>query len=672
MPRNSYKDVENSFMVNIMPKKPLGFQSADVSSPDHRILVKITIRERIEPYPSGKRLYYSISFRGKEILVDSPLAMDFKDAPPLARNLVLTRREEKTINEKWQAVHGKSKSILNLCNELHLWLREKEEPGRRLELFFRAYNDGVAFRYFLPRQPGMRSFKLTNERSEFRFTSNHTAWAADYGSYISPQEALFEKKSLRQITPSSIIGLPLLVKVDESRWVAITEANITDWAGMYLTGTGVNPYALVSSLSPRLDEPGVLVSSNTPHYSPWRVVMIGQSPGDLIESNIILNLNEPCEIRDTSWIKPGKAAWDWWCGGYIPDAKFKVGMNTDTMKYFIEFAAEMGFEYMVVDAGWYGEPNKPEADVTKPIPELNIHELIKFANEKNVRIIVWLDWRDVERKIDEAFQLYEKWGIAGVKIDYMDRDDQEMVNFYHKVLKEAAEHCLLVEFHGAYKPDGLQRTYPNLITREGVLGNEYNKWSSLVTPEHTVTIPFTRMLAGPMDFTPGGFRHATKTTFRPRNTGPFVMGTRCHQLAMLVVYESPLQVLCDSPYNYRGQPGLDFLRIVPTTWDETRFLNGEVGEYITIARKHGSDWFVGSMTNWEPREIEIPLGFLGDGKYVAHVFEDAPEADDFPDRVCEKRFEVTSRDILVARMASGGGYVAHIFSVAKGKTGIDG
>jgi alpha-glucosidase len=316
---------------------------------------------------------------------------------------------------------------------------------------------------------------------------------------------------------------------------------------------------------------------------------------------------------------------------------------------------------MLVDAGWYGRPNDPEADVTKPVQELDMHGLIRFAWEKNIRIIIWLYWRDVEKKIEEAFPLYEKWGIAGVKIDFMDRDDQEMVNFYHRVVKKAAEHHLLVDFHGAYKPDGFRRTYPNLITREGVLGNEYNKWSSLVTPEHTVTIPFTRMLAGPMDFTPGGFRHATKITFRPQNTAPFVMGTRCHQLAMLVVYDSPLQVLCDSPYNYRGQPGLEFLRIVPTTWDETKVLNGEVGEYITIARKHGSDWFIGSMTNWEPRVLKIPLGFLGDGKYFAHVFEDAPDASDYPDRVCERRLKVTSEDTLVVRMTSGGGYVAHMF-----------
>jgi len=649
-----------------MKKASLGLRSTSVSSPDEQVKVNISLRERVEPYPSGKRLYYSIIFMDKEILLDSPLGMDFKDSQPLARNLVLVKEEKRTLNESWQTVHGKCRNVLNLCNELHLWFKEEEEPNRSLELFFRAYNDGVAFRYFLPKQPGMEVFRLANERSEFHFASNHTVWMANYGSYISSQETVFEKKTLSQILPSSIIGLPLLVKVDETRWVAITEANITDWAGMYLAGTGVKPYALVSTLSPRLDEPGVLVCSTTPRYSPWRVIMIGQRPGDLIESNIILNLNEPCAIKDVSWIKPGKVAWDiWWCGSYIPDAKFKIGMNTETMKYFVEFAAEMGFEYMLVDAGWYGKPDDPDADVTKPIPELDLNGLIRFAGERKVRILIWLYWKDIERKIDEAFSLYEKWGIAGVKIDFMDRDDQEMVNFYHRVVKKAAEHHLLVDFHGAYKPDGFRRTYPNLITREGVLGNEYNKWSDLVTPEHTVTLPFTRMLAGPMDFTPGGFRHATKTTFKPQNTAPFVMGTRCHQLAMLVVYESPLQVLCDSPYNYRGQLGLEFLKIVPTTWDETKVVNGEVGEYITIARKHGSDWFIGSMTNWEPRTLEIPLSFLGDGKYVAHIFEDAPDADDYPDRVRKYKLEVSSKDVLIVKMASGGGYVAHLSPLSR-------
>jgi len=642
------------------------FQSTSLSSPDGEIKISLTVREKIEPYPSGNRPYYSVLFQGKEIILDSPLGLDFKDMAPLAKDLVIKREKRQTINETWEAVHGKCRNIVNRCNELRLWLEEADQLKRRLEMVFRAYNDGVAFRYFLPNQPKVKEFRLTSERSQFHFAADHTVWAADYGTYVSHQEAHFLKRNLSQILPSSIIGLPLLVQVEESKWVALTEASITDWAGMYLAGVGAKPYALVSTLSPRPDEPGVLVRATTPHYSPWRVIMVGRKPGDLIESNIILNLNEPCALKDTSWVTPGKSAWDpWWCGDYIPGVGFKVGMNTSTMKYFAQFAADMGFEYVLVDWRWYGDPEDPDADITTVIPELSMQELLRFAKERNVKVIVWLRWNHVDRQIDEAFPLYEKWGISGVKIDFMQRDDQEMVNFYHRVVKKAAEHRLIVDFHGAYKPDGFRRTYPNLITREGVLGNEYNKWSSLVTPEHNVTIPFTRMLAGPMDFTPGGFRHATRTTFRPQNSAPFVMGTRCHQLAMMVVYESPLQVLCDSPYNYRGQPGLEFLRVVPTTWDMTKVIDGKVGDYIVIARKSGTNWFIGAMTDWDARTLEIPLDFLGGGKYTAHIFADAVDADDFPDRVHEEKCKVISKDTLVAKMASGGGYVAYLSLIVK-------
>jgi len=640
------------------------FQSTCLLSPDGEIKINLTVRERIWPYPPGNRPYYSILFQGKEIILDSPLGLDFKDKPPLAKDLVVKKERRQTINETWEPVHGKCRNVLNHCNELRLWLEEADRPERHLEMVFRAYNDGVAFRYFLPGQPMVKEFRLTSERSEFHFAADHTVWAAEYGTYVSHQEAHFNKRNLSTILPSSIIGLPLLVRVEESKWVAITEANITDWAGMYLAGVGAKPYALVSTLSPRPDEPGVLVRAVTPHYSPWRVIMIGRKPGDLIESNIVVNLNEPCALKDTSWIIPGKSAWDpWWCGDYLPDADFKVGMNTATMKYFTQFAADMGFEYVLVDWRWYGNPEDPEADITTVIPELDMQGLLRFAKERNVKVIVWLRWNHVDRQLDEAFPLYEKWGISGVKIDFMQRDDQEMVNFYHRVVKKAAEHRLIVDFHGAYKPDGFRRTYPNLITREGVLGNEHNKWSSLVTPEHNVTIPFTRMLAGPMDFTPGGFRHATKTTFRPQDSAPFVMGTRCHQLAMMVVYESPLQVLCDSPYNYRGQPGLEFLRIVPTTWDTTRVIDGKVGEYIAIARKSVTNWFIGAMTNWDPRTLDIPLDFLDKGQYVAHISADAVDANDYPDRVREEKHKVTAKDTIIAKMAWGGGYVVHLSPV---------
>jgi len=631
-----------------------------LDSPNGNIRVKVSIRERLEPYPNGNRLYYSVSFKGKEIIVDSPLGLDFKNMPPLAKDLKIVDQEMEAIKETWKNPFGKNRIVLNHCNEMRLWFEEKNPPGRKLGLVLRAYNDGVAFRYFLPSQPAIRKFKLTSERSEFHFAYNHTVWAADYGDFVSPQEKEFERIRLSQITPSSIIGLPLLVRISESCWVAITEANLTDWAGMYLTSTGTKPTSLVTTLSPRLDEPGVLVCAETPHYSPWRVIMTGEKPGDLIESNIILNLNEPCAFKDVSWIKPGKAAWNWWCGDYIPDATFDVGLNNESVKYFIQFASEMGFEYFILDEGWYGEPGAPNSDITIPVPELNMEELLAFARKRNVRIILWLYWGDVERQMDEAFPLYEEWKIAGVKIDFMNRDDQEMVNFYHRVAKKAAEHHLIVDFHGAYKPTGKRRTYPNIITREGVLGNEYNRISNRVTPQHNVTLPFTRMLAGPMDFTPGGFRHATKETFKPRERGPFVMGTRCHQLAMLIVYESPLQVLCDSPFNYRGQVGVDFLRIVPTTWDETRVIHGEVAEYIVIARRSGNDWFIGGMTNWTERTLEIPLDFLSGGEYHAKIYYDSADANDYPEHARVEEKKITAKDVLIAEMASGGGFVAHL------------
>lgn len=632
----------------------------ELSSPNGDVHVKISIKEKLEPYPSGKRLYYSVIYRGREVLLDSPLGLDFKDAPPLAKDLTICRKEERTINDMWKPVYGKSSLIIDHCNEVHLWLEEENSPRRKLELLFRAYDDGAAFRYYLPAQPDFEEFKLSSERSEFHFAYDHVIWAANYGAFISPQEKEFEKIRLSQITSSSIIGLPLLINVDSSRWLAITEANLKNWAGMYLTGLGTKPNVLVTTLSPRLDEPGVLVHAKTPNCSPWRVIMLGETPGSLIESNIILNLNDPCVLKDVSWIKPGKAAWNWWFGDYIPDAKFKVGMNTETMKYLVDFAAGMGFEYLIVDVGWYGKPNDPSVDITTPIPELNMEELLAFANEWNVKIIVWLYWRDLERQMDEALQTYEKWGIAGVKVDFMDRDDQEMVDFYYRVARKAADHRLLVIFHGAYKPTGEQRTYPNIITREGVLGNEYNKWSSRVTPEHTVTIPFTRMLAGPMDFTPGGFRHATKITFRPQGSGPFVMGTRCHQLAMFVVYESPIQAVCDSPYNYRKQIGTEFLKVVPTTWDETKVISGEVGEYIVVARKSRENWFIGGMTNWMERELKIPLNFLDEREYSMEIFLDSEDANDFPDRAKKEIKTVTSKDILTVKMASGGGFAAYL------------
>ena len=644
------------------------FSETTLFSPSRTIRITVSIKEKLDPYPAGQRVYYSVSARGRDVLLDSPFGIDFKDHPPIAAGLQPLNEKRTSIDEDWETVAGKSKKVRNRCNELRLSLQESNPPNRKIDLVFRAYDDGAAFRYFLPDQESLGEFELSSERTEFQFAGNHACWAANFGGFVSHQESEFEKRKLGSLTVSDPIGLPLLVQVDDTCFAAVTEANLQDWAGMYLSAVGNRPNALVTTLSPRLDGPGVLVKSRTPRYSPWRVVLIGEKPGDLIESNLVLNLNEPCALKDASWIKPGISAWDrWWCGSYAPDADFSVGMNTATMKYFTQFASDMGWEYVIVDWWWYGNPfargsqPAPNLDITKVVPELDLPELIRFARARNVGVILWLEWHHADHQMDEAFALYEKWGISGVKIDFMQRDDQDMVRFYERTLKKAAEHHLLVDFHGAYKPTGLCRTYPNYITQEGVLGNEYNKWSSRVTPEHTVTLAFTRMLAGPMDFTPGGFRNANPSQFKVVGSdapAPFVMGTRCHQLAMMVVYESPLQVLCDSPYNYRHSPaGLDFLKSVPTTWDETRVLAGLVGQFIVIARRSGNEWYAGAMTDGTGRTLDVPLAFLGSGSYRAHVWSDAPDSNEYPDRLESKSVIVRARDALTLKMANGGGQV---------------
>jgi alpha-glucosidase len=645
----------------------LSAQPVIVPSPDGQIKVTAGI-------DNSGQLFYSVKYHEKTVLLDSPFDLQFENMPALKNNLYIKNVTQQAIKESWQRVWGKRKNVLNQCNETILHLEEKQAPFRRLDFIVRAYDDAIALRYVLPAQKSLSDFTLTAERLQFHFSGNHTCWAANYKGYATHQEAEFDQTRITDLIPATPYGCPMLVKVEESVWVALTEANLTDWAGMYLTAAGHHPNTLVTALAPWYDNPSVLVKSATPRHSPWRVIMIADRPGAFLESDIIQNLNEPCEIKDTSWISPGKSAWDrWWCGDYLPDATFKIGMNNETMKYFIDFAAEMGWPYQLVDWLWYGEPfdpllgsryMNPKADLTKSIPEVDVPALVKYAAAKGVKLLLWLEWKAVDQQMDRAFPLYEKWGVAGVKIDFMARDDQYMVNFYHRCVKKAAEHHLLVDFHGAYKPTGWSRTYPNVIAREGILGNEYNKWSDRVTPDHCLTVPFTRGMLGEMDFTPGGFRQKSKETFRIVGgdaPSPFVMGTRCFQLAMMVVYESALQVLCDSPYNYRSSPaGLDFLKIVPTTWDDTKVIHGQVGDFITVARRSGDTWYLGSMTDWSARNLEIPLTFLGPGRYSAEIWKDGWEAADYPDRLIKAEKTVTAADVLTAKMASAGGQVAII------------
>ncbi|MDP3913106.1 MAG: glycoside hydrolase family 97 protein [Bacteroidota bacterium] len=616
-----------------------------VMSPNSLVEAKVEV---------GSQIVFSVYFNGKPVIANSEIRFVFKQAPPMGDDMIVLKTSSKVINETWTPVLKRTATILNNYRELTLQMQEKKFPRRIMNLVFRVFDDGVAFRTEFIGSGNNHDYVITDELVTFNFTADHTCWAANHGNYRSSQENEYFKRKLSDITENMVIGLPMTVKVADDCYAAITEANITDYAGMYLKqGNSKNGFSVRSNLAPLPDQPenGDKVRFKFPHKTPWRVIMLGDSPGKLIESEIVMNLNEPCAIADPSWIKPGICAWDhWWSG--------EVKVDNETIKKYIDLASEMGWPYQLIDWQWYGQFNNPEADITKVAQQLDMPGILAYAKSKNVKCWFWLYYNDVNRAdFDKACALYESWGIAGVKIDFMDSDDQEMVNWYHRIVKTAAKHHLMVDFHGAYKPDGFRRTYPNLVTREGVLGNEYNKWSLRITPEHMVTLPFTRMLAGPMDFTPGGFLNRTPEKFE-NGTPAQVQGTRALQLAQFVVYDSPFQVACDHPDNYKGQVGTEFLKKVKTMWDDTKILNGQIGEYITSARRSGNEWFIGSMTNSETRTLEIKLDFLGAGKYKMVAFEDAPDATINAENVMRTTRTVVKGDVIKMRMATGGGFAA--------------
>jgi alpha-glucosidase len=631
-----------------------------VRSPDETIELEVSL---------GSPLTYSVRVDGQPVVVAAKLGLKLRDGTTLGRGVELVNATHQSQDSTWENPFGKRRVVRDQHNQLSLLLRERSADGRTFAVVFRAFNDGVALRYELLSQPGMREFVVEEELTEFAFLDDYTCYAGEQEKgFTGPQEWEFARRRLSDIKADSIVGLPVLVETPVA-WVAVAEADLLEWAGLWLGGVEAapkgaasvaqtlfsqvqhSPVTLVARLAPRLDDKG-LVAAKTPHRSPWRVLLIGRQPGRLVESDLIRNLSSPSELKDASWIKPGMMAWDhWWTGGTV--------MDTATIKQYIQLAADMGWPYQLIDWGWYGESNKPEADVTKVVDSLDMDEVRRFAQEKGVRLWLWLHWTDVDRDeaYKNAFPLYQRWGIAGVKIDFMDRDDQEMVEWYEKITRAAAEHQLMVNFHGAYKTSGFDRTFPNQVTREGVLGNEYNKWSNRVTPEHKVTLPFTRYLVGPADFTPGGFLNRQPAKFQPQKPA-LVQGTRAAELALTVVYDSPLGCACDHPDHYRDQPGADFLKIVPTVWEETRVLDGSVGEYLAMVRQAGDGWFLGALTNSQPRELTIALDFLPPGRWQMRLWKDAADAHETAERLATEERSVRTGDVITLRLAPAGGCVA--------------
>ncbi|HWC18630.1 MAG TPA: glycoside hydrolase family 97 protein, partial [Terriglobales bacterium] len=609
----------------------------------------------------GDQLVYEVWFRGKQLVGASRLGLELKNQPPLGQSVQITNSMRAQVSGTYHLLAGKASTIRDIYNSVRLELKENGGPGRSFIVEARAYDDAVAFRYLVPEQPALQDFQLVKESTEFRLPKDPFIYALVLPNYQSMYESEFLKLSASSLSnqggvkSSALVGLPLLMEVPGVGWMAISEADLRGYAAMYLvnpSGSWAGHY-FESTLSPHVEDSEMAVTGALPHHSAWRILVVAAEPGHLIESNVITSLNPESMLKDTSWIHPGKAAWDWWSGSL--DRTGNTAFTTENMKYYVDFAGRSGFEYMLVDAGWSARD-----DILHMNGRVDIPELVRYAAARKVKIWIWLHARAVEKQMADAFPLYEKWGVAGVKVDFVERDDQAGIDFYYRVAESAAEHHLMVDFHGATKPTGMERTYPNVLGYEAVAGMEQSKAGSRDNPDHHLMLPFTRMLAGPMDYTPGGFNNVTRAEFEARTRAPMVMGTRAHHLAMYVVYEAPFQMVSDHPAAYEGQPAFEFIRSVPASWDETRVLNGIPGEYITIARRRGNEWFLGAMTNWSAREIDIPLDFLGVGRFTAEVYADAPDADRSPKNVIISRDTVDRSNTLKAKLSPGGGYAVRL------------
>ncbi len=634
---------------------------AVLNSPDGRLAITFLTVSGDRPAAAGGQLVYEVSFQARPLIDHSALRLELQGQKPLGADVHIVNTVRSTTDQTYRLVTGKASLVRDHYNALRVELEENGDSGRKLVMEARAYNDAVAFRYVVPDQVSIDGFHLTKETTEFCISKDPFIYALVLPNYQSMYESEFIKLSASSLSNQGgvastvLLGLPLLMEVPSVAWMAITEADLRDYAAMYLVNPsgGWASHKFESRLAPHVDDPAIAVAGALPHHSAWRVLLVGAEPGRLIESSVITSLNPGSAVKDTSWIRAGKAAWDWWSGSLAADGR--RAFTTENMKYYVDFAAKSGFEYMLVDAGWTARN-----DITRMNGRVDIPELVRYAAEKDVKVWIWLHWSGVQRQMDEAFPLYEKWGVAGVKIDFMSRDDQQMMDFYYRVADKAAQHHLMVDFHGSTKPTGLERTYPNVLGYEAVLGMEQSKAGSRDNPDFHVMLPFTRMLAGRMDYTPGGFDNVTKGDFVSRSQNPVVMGTRAHHLAMYVVYESPFQMVSDHPSAYENQPSFEFIKAVPATWDETRVLNGEPGEYITIARRSEDEWFLGSMTNRQARQLDIPLTFLGEGRYTAQIYADAADADRFPQKTVIEKKPVDRTTRLKVQLAPAGGYAVHL------------
>ena len=633
-------------------------KSYHVKSPDGKIDLSVT---------AGSTISWSAKHENTEVIMPSTISMTLGGNEVLGKNAAVKSVKTSSADQYFNTPIYKKDKVHDRYNQVTINFKGD------FSIIFRAYDDGVAYR-FVTHKKG--DITVVDEEANFNFKADNKAYLPFVNDFRNKDkwttsfEALYDNINISAVKKDTLAFLPILVDVGNSKKAAILEADLNNYPGMYLTGDGSGSKNLKGAFAkyPAVEHTGGYANMNyvvngRANYIakttgtrsfPWRVVIMSTEDKQLTNNDMMQKLAEPSRLADLSWIKPGKVAWDWWNDWNISHVDFKAGINNPTYKYYIDFASANKIEYVVLDEGWSNI-----VDLNQISPDINLQGLLDYAKQKNVGLILWASWYAVTRQTDAAFAKFSQMGVKGFKIDFIDRDDQKMVSSLYEIAQKAADHHLIVDYHGMYKPSGIQRTFPNIINFEGVKGLENVKWGVANHPDYDVSIPFIRMLSGPMDYTPGAMRNATKANFRPVNGNPMSQGTRCHQLAMYTIFEAPLQMMADNPGIYaKEQESTDFIAAVPTTFNETVALDGKVGEFVAIARRKGTTWYAGAMSNWDSRELSIDLSFLGDGSYKAIVFEDGVNAD--KDATDYKRtvLTVTSKDKLPLKLAPGGGWTA--------------
>ena len=650
-----------------------GQKAYDLKSPDGKIELTVSV---------GDAVVYSVKHDNTVVINESAISMELADGRILGQSATVKNVKRNSVNEVLKADFYKKKEVINNYNELIINFKNN------FKLTFRAFDDGVAYRF-------STSFKkpliVKKEYVNYCFDDNYAAYIPyvnarkGEGDFLTQQfftsfESQYTVDSISNMDQERIAFTPLLICLKDGKKAVIVESDLEDYPGTFFRKGQGNSLEALQSTYPKVEEQGghnmlqMVVKEREEFVAkvkgtrdfPWRAMVISENDAQLMNSDMVYKLASPSRVEDVSWIKPGKVAWDWWNNWNIWGVGFKAGINNDTYKYYIDFASKNGIEYVILDEGWAA--NK-QADLFQVVPEINLEELVGYANERKVGLVLWAGYVAIDRDMEHVCKHYSEMGIKGFKVDFMDRDDQKVVDFYYRMAAMAAKYHLFVDFHGAYKPTGLSRTYPNVLNFEGVYGLEQSKWDDdLHQVDYECMVPYIRMVAGNLDYTQGAMDNATKNHFRAIYTNPMSQGTRCHQLAEYIIFESPFNMLCDSPTKYmQNQQCVDFIASVPTVWDETVALDGKLGEYAVIARRSGDTWYIGAITNWDKRTIEIDLDKIGVKAESINAFVDGVNAgryggdyrvvNDIKELRGGKDDEDTRDNKITVKLASGGGAV---------------